>query len=169
MTTRTPRRRAAGPLTVALAALGTAAAGLTLALTLPATTARSHPAPSGTVLTGAAPAGAAAQQQGPQQRPAPHVMDFAQGLDDPAKQPPPQADSTPVPATADGCDHAYGDINVCVPWTFPPAAGTAPGAGCRWLLAHGYPPLAVHGRDRLGLDTDHDGTACDHGDAGAAG
>ncbi|WP_329560767.1 hypothetical protein [Kitasatospora sp. NBC_01266] len=153
MSTRTPRRRGAGRLTVAVA-LGTVAAGLALALTLPTTSAQSRPVPP-----------VAVQRQ----RPAPHVMDFAQGLNAPVKQAAPQTASTPVPATADGCDHAYGDINVCVPWTFPPAAGTAPGAGCRWLLAHGYPPLAVHGRDRLGLDTNHDGTACDHGDTGAGG
>ncbi|GAB2746317.1 hypothetical protein [Kitasatospora kifunensis] len=160
MSTKTPRSRGAGRLSVAVA-LGTVAAGLTLALTLPTSSAQSRPVPPGT----------AEQQPGTaqQQQPAPHVMDFAHGLNAPAKQQPPQTAGTPVAVTADGCDHAYGDINVCVPWTFPAAAGTAPGAGCRWLLAHGYPPLAVHGRDRLGLDTNHDGTACDHGDAGAGG
>ncbi|WP_035795233.1 hypothetical protein [Kitasatospora mediocidica] len=154
MSTKTSRRRGAGPLTAALA-LGTAVAALAVALTLPATRAESRPVPPG-----------AAQQRS---RPAPHVMDFAQGLNAPVKQAPsqPQAAGAPVAATADGCDHAYGDVNVCVPWTFPATAGAAPGAGCRWLLAHGYPALAVHGRDRLGLDTDHDGTACDRGDAGA--
>lgn len=181
MSTRTPRRRATGRLTVAVAVLSTVAAGLTLALTLPATSVQSRPAPpvqpvqAGAVQSGAVQSGAesGAVQPGAvqQQRPAPHVMNFAQGLNDPAKQPPqpPQATSAPVPVTADGCDHAYGDVNVCVPWTFPAAVGTAPGAGCHWLLAHGYPPLAVHGRDRLGLDTDHDGVACDHGDAGPHG
>ncbi|MDH6131489.1 hypothetical protein P3T37_000858 [Kitasatospora sp. MAA4] len=145
-----PGTKTAGLLTVVGLAVG-------VSLMLPATGAQSRPVPPG-----------AAQQR---QRPAPHVMDFAQGLSAPARRSAavPQAGGAPVAATADGCDHAYGDINVCVPWTFPAAAGTAPGDGCRWLLAHGYPALAVHGRDRLGLDTDHDGTACDHGDAGAGG
>ncbi|MDH6109390.1 hypothetical protein P3T36_000162 [Kitasatospora sp. MAP12-15] len=133
--------------------LGTVAAGLAVALTLPTGSAQSHPAPPG---------------QARQQRPAPHIMDFAQGLPVQARQQARPAAGTPVriQAGADGCDHAYGDISVCVPWTLPADAGTAPGDGCRWLLAHGYPALAVHGRDRLHLDTNHDGTACDHGDAG---
>lgn len=61
----------------------------------------------------------------------------------------------------DGCDHAYGRIGQCVPWTFPkmPRADR-----CAWLLDRGYGRLEVHGRDRHRLDRDKDGIACGKGD-----
>ncbi len=61
----------------------------------------------------------------------------------------------------DGCDHAYGRIGQCVPWTFPkmPQADR-----CAWLLDRGYGRLEVHGRDRHHLDRDKDGIACGKGD-----
>jgi hypothetical protein len=65
-----------------------------------------------------------------------------------------------VPANVDGCDHAYGGPAYCVPWTFPAGVEDR----CAWLAGHGYPPLAVLGPDRHGLDADGDGTACGPGD-----
>ena len=61
----------------------------------------------------------------------------------------------------DGCDHAYGDPNMCVPWQFP--AGVTD--KCGWLRTHGFKPLAITGgRDRHGLDRNGDGIACGAGD-----
>ncbi len=61
----------------------------------------------------------------------------------------------------DGCDHAYGEISQCVPWSFPkmPRAER-----CTWLLDKGYGRMKVHGRDRHHLDRDKDGIACGKGD-----
>ncbi|GAA3137127.1 galactose oxidase early set domain-containing protein [Streptomyces echinatus] len=61
----------------------------------------------------------------------------------------------------DGCDHAYGRINQCVPWTFPK---TKQADRCAWLLAKGFGRLEVHGRDRHHLDRNKDGIACGKGD-----
>ncbi|MGC0314122.1 hypothetical protein [Kitasatospora acidiphila] len=137
----------------AAAVLGTGVAGLALTLATPSASSRPVPSAGGT---------AAAQQL----RPDPHILDFAQS---PAAHPmAPQSkrtDETPVAPNADGCDHHYGALNVCVPAAFPPGVGTTPGARCTWLLQHGYRDLAVHGRDDLGLDTNHDGVACGPGDA----
>ncbi|MDG4824878.1 hypothetical protein O7635_23765 [Asanoa sp. WMMD1127] len=61
----------------------------------------------------------------------------------------------------DGCDHAYGDRNVCVPWEFPAGVGDR----CGWLRERGFEPLKITGgRDRHGLDRNGDGTACGSGD-----
>lgn len=74
---------------------------------------------------------------------------------------PPRPSTTPrLPESVDGCDHAYGRRNQCVPWSFP--AGVVD--GCAYLRDKGFGPLAVHGRDRHGLDRDGDGTACGRGD-----
>lgn len=64
----------------------------------------------------------------------------------------------------DGCDHNYGNgnPNVCVPWQIPAPHGKA----CAFLLANGFTALTVEGTDRQHLDTNHDGIACDAGDAG---
>ena len=64
----------------------------------------------------------------------------------------------------DGCDHNYsdGNVNACVPWQIP----APPGKACAFLLGNGYPALKVVGTDRQHLDTNHDGIACDAGDAG---
>jgi hypothetical protein len=74
--------------------------------------------------------------------------------------------ATKFKATAgdDGCDHHYsnGNATLCVPWVIPAPSGQA----CAWLLSNGYPALTVYGRDRQHLDTNHDGIACDAGDAG---
>jgi hypothetical protein len=92
---------------------------------------------------------------------APYVQPFANGL----SATPQAALSKPtapvtVDAGIDGCDHAYGSLTQCVPWQFPPGVTD----GCAWLRAHGFGPLAVHGRDRHHLDTNNDGTACGPGD-----
>lgn len=74
---------------------------------------------------------------------------------------PPRPSTTPrLPESVDGCDHAYGRRNQCVPWSFP--AGVVD--GCAYLRDKGFGPLAVHGRDRHGLDRNGDGSACDRGD-----
>jgi hypothetical protein len=66
-----------------------------------------------------------------------------------------------VPVNVDGCDHDYGLASQCVPTTYPPGVTDR----CAWLLAHGYGPLPIVGADRQQLDTDHNGIACDPGDA----
>jgi hypothetical protein len=61
----------------------------------------------------------------------------------------------------DGCDHAYGGRDVCVPWEFP--AGVTD--KCGWLRERGFKPLKIEGgRDRHALDRNADGTACGAGD-----
>jgi hypothetical protein len=60
----------------------------------------------------------------------------------------------------EGCDYAYGDRTVCVPWEFPEGVTD----GCAWLRERGYKPLKVNGRDRHGLDRNGDGIACGDGD-----
>ncbi|MFC0532198.1 hypothetical protein [Phytohabitans kaempferiae] len=60
----------------------------------------------------------------------------------------------------EGCDYAYGDRTVCVPWEFPEGVTD----GCAWLRERGYEPLKVNGRDRHNLDRNGDGTACGDGD-----
>ncbi|GAA1976368.1 hypothetical protein [Kitasatospora viridis] len=155
MTVRRPARRRLAGLGRAAAVLGTGAAGLALALTLATPSASSRPVP---------PGGTSAITQ---HKPDPHIMDFAQGLGAHPMARSERTDETPVAANADGCDHHYGEVNVCVPSAFPPGVGSAPGARCGWLVRHGYADLAVHGKDDLGLDTNHDGVACGRGDAGA--
>ena len=96
-------------------------------------------------------------------RPAPHILDFARGLRGARLKLPKGPSHVTVAWNVDGCDHDYGRADQCVPWTVP----APPGDGCQWLAAHGFAPLKVRGRDRLGLDTNHDGVACGRGDAGA--
>ncbi|WP_425245301.1 galactose oxidase-like domain-containing protein [Streptomyces sp. NEAU-NA10] len=69
-----------------------------------------------------------------------------------------------MPAGFDGCDHSYGAISQCVPWTFPKKAKQV-AERCDWLQKQGYGTgLKVHGRDRHGLDRNKDGIACGRGD-----
>jgi hypothetical protein len=90
-----------------------------------------------------------------------YVQPFAGGLSASPQTPLPKPTApVTVAANIDGCDHAYGTISQCVPWEFP--AGMTD--KCAWLRAHGFGPLAVHGRDRQQLDTDSDGIACGPGD-----
>jgi hypothetical protein len=86
-----------------------------------------------------------------------YVQPFAAGLSASPQGPLPKPTApVTVSANIDGCDHSYGTISQCVPWEFP--AGVTD--KCAWLRAHGFGPLAVHGRDRQHLDTNGDGTAC---------
>ncbi|GIE48942.1 hypothetical protein Ani05nite_24760 [Amorphoplanes nipponensis] len=62
-----------------------------------------------------------------------------------------------VRPNVDGCDHNYGGITQCVPWTFP--AGTTD--KCAWLAGHGFKNLKVAATDRQRLDRDGNGIACD--------
>ena len=140
---RSTRRRAAATVIVLLAAMVVVAG---------ATAAAAGPAPSLSVQKAAAGA-----------RPAPHILDFARGLRGARLKLPKGPSHVPVAWNVDGCDHDYGGANQCVPWTIPASAGH----GCPWLAAHRFGPLKVHGRDRLGLDTNHDGIACDQGDVTA--
>lgn len=125
-------------------------AGVTIAVG--ATAAAARPDPSLPVPKAAAGA-----------RPAPHILDFARGLRGARLKLPNGPHHVAVAWNVDGCDHDYGSANQCVPWTIP----GPPDSGCQWLAAHGFGPLKVRGRDRLGLDTNHDGIACDKGDVGA--
>ncbi|MEU4219701.1 hypothetical protein AB0F10_30685, partial [Actinoplanes sp. NPDC026623] len=89
---------------------------------------------------------------------APFVQSFAQLPGVPPQRPLPSPTGTHyVPSNVDGCDHNYGTITQCVPWTFP--AGTAD--RCAWLTAHGFEELRVAGGDRQKLDEDGNGVACD--------
>jgi hypothetical protein len=92
--------------------------------------------------------------------PVPHVQPFAGQLGGAVRGPGPKTGPVTIPEGTDGCDHAYGEVGQCVPWQFPPGVVNR----CGWLAAHGFKPLAVHGRDRHGLDRNHDGVACGPGD-----
>ncbi|WP_104814202.1 hypothetical protein [Kitasatospora sp. MMS16-BH015] len=166
----------------ALAALGATLAllsagndGAPAAAPPPSTVAASSAATPGTpVTTTAPPAPVAAPPttpapgptSAPAEPPAPHIMNFAQGTALPTRQLPPQSGSTPVAPDADGCQHAYGAVNQCVPRSYPAGVADTPAAHCTWLIAHGYADLAVHGADPGGLDGNHDGVACGPGDPG---
>ena len=66
----------------------------------------------------------------------------------------------PVEENFDGCDHGYGAVTQCVPWTFPAGVKTEK-QKCAWLTAQGFKTLQVHGTDRHKLDPDKNGVACD--------
>ena len=102
------------------------------------------------------------QPTGPVESPPPYVQPFAE---QPGVKPnPSQASPTAgvdIAEGMDGCDHAYGDRDICVPWEFP--AGVTD--KCAWLRERGFEPLKITGgRDRHGLDRNGDGTACGAGD-----
>jgi hypothetical protein len=102
------------------------------------------------------------QQAGPAESPPPYVQPFAQqpGAKPRGPQPSPTA-GVEIAEGTDGCDHAYGERDVCVPWEFP--AGVTD--KCAWLRERGFEPLRITGgRDRHGLDRNGDGTACGAGD-----
>jgi hypothetical protein len=63
-----------------------------------------------------------------------------------------------VRPNVDGCDHNYGEITQCVPWTFPPGTEDK----CAWLTERGFHPLTVAAKDRQRLDPDGNKIACDH-------
>ncbi|MBR7837546.1 hypothetical protein KDL01_29980 [Actinospica durhamensis] len=65
------------------------------------------------------------------------------------------------PWNVDGCDHDYGTPNECVPWVVP---GKTTAARCTWLLAEGFKPFKVYGRDRQDLNPAHTALACSAAD-----
>jgi hypothetical protein len=90
--------------------------------------------------------------------PPPYIHSFA---DDPAAAPrgplPSPTAGVRIAEGTDGCDHAYGDRDICVPWIFPSGVTDK----CGWLRDHGFESLKITGgRDRHGLDRNGDGTAC---------
>jgi hypothetical protein len=89
----------------------------------------------------------------------PHVQPFASALPGVEHRPKKKREQVEVPAKVDGCDHGYGVIEQCVPWSFPPGPRTYE-AKCAWLTAHGFTTLRVRGGDRHGLDPDGNGIAC---------
>ncbi|BCB87345.1 hypothetical protein [Phytohabitans suffuscus] len=102
------------------------------------------------------------QEAGPVESPPPYVQPFAEqpGVKPRPSLPSPTA-GVEIEEGTDGCDHAYGDRDVCVPWEFP--AGVTD--KCGWLRERGFEPLKITGgRDRHGLDRNGDGTACGAGD-----
>ncbi|MDQ7909611.1 hypothetical protein RB614_34335 [Phytohabitans sp. ZYX-F-186] len=102
------------------------------------------------------------QPAGAVEPPPPYVQPFAEqpGAKPRAPLPSPTA-GVEIEEGTDGCDHAYGDRDVCVPWEFP--AGVTD--KCGWLRERGFGPLKITGgRDRHGLDRNGDGTACGDGD-----
>ncbi|MEV4640610.1 hypothetical protein AB0J80_25030 [Actinoplanes sp. NPDC049548] len=119
-------------------------------------------APAGTSMSPAAPAATGAAGAGTPEAPrdggaAPFVQDFARqpGVKPLPRKPSPKAKLS-MPAFADGCDHAYGDRNQCIPLVFPPGTTDK----CAWLAEHGFKDVAVVGRDRQRLDPDGDRIAC---------
>jgi hypothetical protein len=89
---------------------------------------------------------------------APYVQAF--GQQSAAPLPPRHSTRPSIVPYLDGCDHDYGTVGQCVPWSFP--AGVTD--RCAWLREHRFGPLRVRGVDRLRLDTNHDRIACGPGD-----
>jgi hypothetical protein len=121
-----------------------------------------EPAPDGGDATEPGQAKRQRQTAGPVESPPPYVQPFAQqpGVEPRAPLPSPTA-GVQIAEGTDGCDHAYGDRDVCVPWQFPAGVSDK----CGWLKEHGFEPLKITGgRDRHGLDRNNDGTACGAGD-----
>ncbi|GID93119.1 hypothetical protein ACFQFC_05380 [Amorphoplanes digitatis] len=88
----------------------------------------------------------------------PFVQTFAQQPGVRPQRPLPSPTATHhVPANVDGCDHNYGTITQCVPWTFPDGTTDR----CAWLAGHGFERLRVVGEDRQKLDSDGNKIACD--------
>jgi hypothetical protein len=63
-----------------------------------------------------------------------------------------------VRPNVDGCDHNYGEITQCVPWTFPKGTEDK----CAWLAERGFKNLKVAAADRQKLDPDGNRIACDN-------
>lgn len=88
----------------------------------------------------------------------PFVQDFAgQPGVKPLKPLPSPTGTHFVRPNVDGCDHNYGEITQCVPWTFPPGTTDK----CAWLAERGFQPLKVAAADRQKLDPDGNKIACD--------
>src|SRR5262245_30151304 len=85
-----------------------------------------------TILTVTTTASAHASPAVKRPTPAPHILNFANKLSGVHMKLPTGPTHVAVPWNVDGCDHAYGAANQCVPWTIP---GTA-AKRCHWLAAH---------------------------------
>ncbi|MEJ3750191.1 hypothetical protein WEI85_43895 [Actinomycetes bacterium KLBMP 9797] len=114
--------------------------------------------------TGSGPAGSGrsgGDQAGSASSAPPRVHAFAE---QPGKAPagplPSPTAGQPLSEGIAGCDFAYGDGAICVPWQFPDGVTDK----CGWLKERDFEPFPVHGRDRHGLDRNRDGTACGPGD-----
>ncbi|GAA3237385.1 hypothetical protein [Actinocorallia longicatena] len=93
----------------------------------------------------------------PSEEATPEVLD----LGTPSEAPRPEDTAAPEKEGTDGCDRAYGGgAGVCVPWNFPAEVTTAK-ARCAFLKKIGVTKATVPGRDRHGLDPDHNKIACD--------
>jgi hypothetical protein len=99
---------------------------------------------------------------GPTGAPPPFVQPFAGQPEAKPKAPLPSPTAgLRIAEGVDGCDHAYGDRDICVPWVFPGGVTDK----CGWLRERGFQPLEITGgRDRHALDRNGDGTACGPGD-----
>ncbi len=91
------------------------------------------------------------------------MHEFAEQPDaEPTRRQPSPTGGVRIAEGTDGCDHAYGDRDVCVPWRFPVRRDRQ----VRLAASdHGFESLKITGgRDRHGLDRNGDGTACGSGD-----
>ena len=59
-------------------------------------------------------------------RAAPHINPFATALTGTRRLPDPTRGPVTLPEGFDGCDHAYGTLRQCVPWTFPAGSTASP-------------------------------------------
>ncbi|GAA0425075.1 hypothetical protein Acor_36630 [Acrocarpospora corrugata] len=92
--------------------------------------------------------------------PGPHVLPFAKKLRSPRPRLAARPKKLDIPASIDGCDHAYGTAGQCVPWDFPKLAKGE--TRCDWIRAHKLAGITVNNpRDRHRLDPDRNGIACD--------
>ena len=108
----------------------------------------------------AAAAGNKKDQAGSAESAPPRVHQFADKPGAPEGPLPSPTAPIEIEEGNEGCDYAYGDRTVCVPWEFPEGVTD----GCAWLRERGYKPLKVNGRDRHNLDRNGDGIACGAGD-----
>lgn len=116
--------------------------------------------PLGSAAATAVPSAPAAPKPGATAAPVaqPFVQSFAgQPGVKPLKPLPSPTGTHFVRPNVDGCDHNYGEVTQCVPWTFPPGTTDK----CAWLAAHGFPALRVAAADRQKLDPDGNRIACD--------
>ncbi len=92
----------------------------------------------------------------------PHIHEFANDLEKPAKKPASRSTHAPVDVQISGCNPSYGSVGLCVPTAFPDAVAATTKARCGWLRAKDFLlPLKVNGQeDTLGLDPNGDKEAC---------
>jgi len=91
-------------------------------------------------------------------RPAPLVMNFDGSLTGARAKTSKYNRPIPESWNMDGCDHDYGQPDVCVPWQIP---ASSPQAACAWLKANAfYLPLKVYGTNRQHLPENAEGYVC---------